>query len=104
MGYVNNYGQSIGPIKIENVWAGTIKRSNKIFLAFARNTATLQGNAGEYAPLLAETPSQNEAIGEAVVTVEWATKYVENQLQSLRKQIEELENRILELQQAGVNE
>ena len=104
MGYVNNYGQSIGPIKIENIWAGTIKKSNKIFLAFARNTATLQGNAGEYAPLLAQTPSQNEIIGESVVTIEWVNKYVESQLQSLRDKIEQLENRILELQQAGVNE
>lgn len=73
MGYINSYGQSIGPVKIENIWAGAV-RSNKIYLGFAKDTWTLDQGDGNFAPLMAETPAGN-APKNAVATIEWVKQY-----------------------------
>ena len=77
MSYINNYGQTIGPIKIENTWIGSSYNSDKIYLTFAKDAETIKGGAPAFfAPLLAETPSVN-APSNAVATIEWVRKYVE---------------------------
>ena len=74
MGYINSYGQSIGPVKIENTWAGSIQVNrdiniNKIYLGFAKDPLTLKNGDGNFAPLMAETPA-GDAPKNAVATIE----------------------------------
>lgn len=73
MSYINNYGQSIGPIKIENTWVGT-RNENKFYLSFAKDSATLQGSKDAFVPLMAATPDSN-APSNAVATIEWVKWY-----------------------------
>lgn len=111
MSYISNSGQAIGPIKIENIWAGSLSK-DKIYLAFARDTNTLKAGAEHYAPLLAETPTSS-APSNAVATIEWVKQYttagnqqldlsiyatktevsiLRNNISSLQYKVEQIEN------------
>lgn len=110
MGYINNYGQTIGPVKIENIWAGSLNR-DKIYLAFVKDVSTLKAGMGagveNFAPLLAETPASS-APDNAVATIEWVKQYTtvgnqqidlskfatKNELNAMRNDISTLQHKI----------